>query len=244
MHSCLAVTTEGWPLGLLDQQIFARQAVATDSHPHRDTTPSAEKESYRWLESLQNSTPWFGDTQVVTVCDRAADLYAFFRLSAEIGAPVLVRAHYDRPVNKRSMEAERDVVKLWDHLEKQPCAGSCRVEIPARKGTKQATERESRLATLEVRFGSFKLNPPKRLSSKLPDIAMSAIYVLAKNPPAEGQPVEWMLLTTLTIDNVDQASEKIQWYCLRWRIAMYHKGLKSGFNVEHCRLGEAERLIR
>jgi hypothetical protein len=244
MHSCLAVTTEGLPLGLWDHKIFARQAVSTDSHPPRDTTPIEEKESDRWLESLQHSTPLCGDTQVVTVCDRQADLYEVFRLSAEIGAPVLVRANYDRPVNQRSMYAERDVVKLWDHLEKQPCAGSCMVEIPARKGTKHATERESRIATLEVRFGSFKLNPPKRLSSKFPDLERSAIYGLEKNPPAEVQPVEWMLLTNLTINNFDQASEKIQWYCLRWRIEMYHKVLKSGFNVEQCRLGDAERLIR
>ncbi len=25
---------------------------------------------------------------------------------------------------------------------------------------------------------------------------------------------------------------------------MYHKGLKSGFHMEHCRLGDAQRLIR
>jgi len=36
----------------------------------------------------------------------------------------------------------------------------------------------------------------------------------------------------------------VQWYCLRWRIEMYHKVLKSGFRIEHCRLGDAQRLIR
>ncbi len=73
---------------------------------------------------------------------------------------------------------------------------------------------------------------------------MSAIYVCETNPPANEQPLEWMLLTNLKIENFDQAYEKVQWSCLRWRIEMYHKVLKSGFHIEHCRLGDAQRLLR
>jgi hypothetical protein len=244
MHSCLAVTTDGVPLGLLDQKIFARESVARDQTKHRNALPIEEKESYRWLEALKNSKPVRGNTQLVTVCDREADIYELFQLSAELAAPVLVRANYDRPINKRSMYAEKDIVKLWKHLEYQPCAGSFTVEIPARHGTKHARPRAPRVATVELRFVAFKLNPPKRLSSKLPDIAMYAIYVCEKAPPAGVPPLEWMLLTNLTIENFAQAYEKVQWYCLRWRIEMYHKVLKSGFHIEHCRLGDAQRLIR
>lgn len=62
MHTCLAVTTEGTPLGLFDQKIFARQL-----HPEherrtatgrniQDVLPIEEKESYRWIESLGATT--------------------------------------------------------------------------------------------------------------------------------------------------------------------------------------------
>lgn len=44
--------------------------------------------------------------------------------------------------------------------------------------------------------------------------------------------------------NYDDAIEKIKWYCLRWRIEVYFKVIKSGFNVERCRLETADRLIR
>ncbi len=124
MHSCLAVTTEGLRLGLLDQQIFAREAVAEDHPEHRTVTPLEDKESYRWLASLRNSRPACGETQLVTVCDREADIYELFQLGAELAAPVLVRANHDRPVNKRSMYAEKDIVKLWALLEKQPLLGA------------------------------------------------------------------------------------------------------------------------
>lgn len=40
------------------------------------------------------------------------------------------------------------------------------------------------------------------------------------------------------------ALEKISWYCLRWRIEVFHKILKSGLKVEDCRLSTSERLIR
>jgi hypothetical protein len=243
MQSCLAVTTDGVPLGLLDQKIFARESGARAQTKQRNVLPIEEKESSRWLAALQNSKLGRGNTQLVTVCDREADIYELFQLSAELAAPVLVRANYDRPINKRSMYAEKDSVKLWKHLEQQPGMGSFAVEIPARRGTKHARPRAPRVATVELRFVAFTLNPPKRLSSKLPDLAMDAIYVREKASPAGVPPLE-MLLTNLTIENFAQAYEKVQGYCLRGRIEMYHKVLKSGFPIEHCRLGDAPRLIR
>lgn len=53
-----------------------------------------------------------------------------------------------------------------------------------------------------------------------------------------------MLITNLSIVNLDNALEKIKWYCLRWRIEVFHKILKSGLRVEYCRLSTAKRLIR
>src|SRR5713101_8291595 len=90
--------------------------------PHRNVLPIEDKESYRWLESLKNSRPVRGNTQLVTVCDREADIYELFQLSAELAAPVLVRANYDRPINKRSMYAEKD------HIE--ACVRSILVQEP------------------------------------------------------------------------------------------------------------------
>ena len=84
----------------------------------------------------------------------------------------------------------------------------------------------------------------KHNKEHLPDIEMNAVFVLEPNPPDGDEPVEWMLLTNLPIASYDEAYEKVLWYCLRWRIGMYLKVLKSGFRVEACRLGTADRLIR
>lgn len=250
MHTCLAVTTKGLPLGLLDQKIFSRELREKDNKkakPHANL-PIEEKESYRWIETLENTKEVTGSARVITVCDREADLYDFFLCSHQIGAPALVRANADRTINRKSRYAEKNVEKLWEHMRKQPDTGSYVLEIAKRSKTKHAKERKARTATVSVRFGSFTLNPPRNnirhSSENLSDIEMYAIYVLETNPPDNEDAVEWMLLTNLPIISYEDAYEKVLWYCLRWRIEMFFKVLKSGFKVESCRLGHADRLAK
>jgi hypothetical protein len=250
MHTCLAVTTEGLPLGLLDQKIFSRKLrkkKTNKTKPH-DYLPIEEKESYRWLEALENTKAVTGDTKIVTVCDREADLYDFFKCSQNICAPVLVRANADRTINRHSRYAEKDVERLWEHMRNQPETGSYMIDIPKRSKRKHCKERKARIAKVSVRFGSFTLNPPrnniKHDTEQLPNIEMHAVYVLEQHPPDSEESIEWMLLTNLPVMSFEEAYEKILWYSLRWRIEMYFKVLNSGFRVEACRLGHADRLAR
>jgi hypothetical protein len=254
MHTCLAVTTEGLPLGLLDQNIFARELRSERERRSmggrrvQDVLPVEEKESYRWLEALTATTEAVANTQVVTVCDREADMYDFFKLSDQLGAPVLVRASQNRTVNRKSRYAEKRVAKLWDHMCQQPVAGSYQIEIPQRSKTKHCKARVARTAVVAVKFADFTMNPPrnnpKHGDEKLPDIDMNAVHVREMRPPEGEEPVEWMLLTNHPVASFDDACEKVRWYGLRWRIEMYFKVLKSGFRVEACRLASAERLTR
>ena len=53
-----------------------------------------------------------------------------------------------------------------------------------------------------------------------------------------------MLLTNLVVENFKEAMEKVDWYKLRWTIEVFHKILKSGCQVEACRLQTGDRLKR
>jgi len=248
LHTCLAISTDGLPLGLLDQSIISRKPQSATKRRKKDVTPIDKKESYRWLKSLKNSSEKIMDSQIVTVCDREADMYDLFHLSDEIKSPVLIRANFDRSINKKSRYAEKDVVKLWEYMGKRPKAGMIKINIPKKPTTRHSAQRKDRIAELTIKFGSFLFNPPRnniRLKKEeLPNLKMNAIYILEKNPPKDEKPVEWMLLTNLPINNYEQAHEKVQWYCLRWRIEIFFKVLKSGFNVEKGRLNHANRLRR
>ena len=253
VHTCLAVTTEGLPLGLLDQKIFSRKLRAKNTnegknHKSHDRLPIEDKESYRWLEALEKTNAVMADREIVTVCDREADMYDFFKISQQLNSPVLVRAKADRTINRKSRYAEKDVVKLWEYMQQLPESGSYTIDIPMKSKSKHCKKRDTRTAEVSVKFGSFRFNPPrnnpKHKKEHLPDIEMNAVYVLENNPSKADECVEWMLLTNLPVKSYDEAYEKVKWYSLRWRIEMYFKVLKSGFRVEACRLGHAARLAR
>lgn len=253
MHTAFAVTTEGLPIGILDQKIHSRPVLSEElleikKRSHGIAVPIEDKESIRWLESLKKSKDAleFIDTQVVTVCDREADIYEFFHCSHQLQSPVLVRANHNRAVNQKPRKYTRpkEIIhteKLWEWVNNLPIQGQKEVVIPTR-ATKPA-----RTARLDIRFSSFTMSPNKHIrrhNKTFPILTLQAIYVIEPNPPAGEEPLEWLLLTNLPIDNLHSALEKVDWYALRWRIETFHKILKSGFSVEECRLGTATRLMR
>jgi hypothetical protein len=244
MHSTLALTTEGLPLGLLDQKIIARKAPSEVKKRGSRKVPIEQKESYRWLESLQvtNDRCGGGSTEVVTICDREADIYELFRLGDKIGASLLVRANFDRVVNKDVGSGENGA-RLWEHIKTMPVVGEYSINLPARN------EDPERVAEIELRFGPFSLNAPTDFKiesdSEGKNIAMHAIYVVEKNPPADGHAkLEWMLLTNRPVTDFLGACEMVRWYGCRWRIEMFHKILKSGYRIEACRLSDGIRLSK
>ena len=248
MHACMAVTTEGLPLGLLNQSIFAREPKGVSEKASRDAAPVEEKESYRWIDSLRKAKRARGQARMVTVCDREADFYDFLLSSERLDASILVRANVNRDVNKKSKYAEKGVAKLWGLMESRPVEDAFEVEVSLKSSDKHGAEREARTAKLELRYGSFKLNAPrnhiKGRGERLPDLPMSAVYVIEPSPPEGVEAIEWMLLTDLSIESSEEARRIVRWYSLRWRIEMFFKALKSGFKVLECRLGNARRLER
>ncbi|MCP4488867.1 MAG: IS4 family transposase, partial [Gammaproteobacteria bacterium] len=103
-----------------------------------------------------------------------------------------------------------------------------------------------RVAKCSVKFAKVDVLPPrsykgKKMSGVLP---VHVIQVVEDKPPKGSSKIEWVLYTNIPIICYSDAIEKIQWYCLRWRIEDYFKVIKSGFHVEKCRLETAERLIR
>jgi hypothetical protein len=247
MHTAFAVNQEGLPLGILDQKIYARsneelKSVEDKNDPHLMSIEN--KESIKWLNSLKNFTNNIDmvKTKIVTVCDREADIYDFFELADNLKSDILVRAAQDRVINKKTLHAKKDNQKLWDVIESLPCQGVIDVEVPVKNNQPKRT------AHLEVRFGKFTMNPPKKnirnKTENLSNLSIYAVYIVEKHFPEGTDPLEWMLLTNISINTFDEAIEKVRWYCLRWKIETFHKILKSGLKVESCRLSTAERLIR
>lgn len=237
MHATLVVTPEGLPLGLLTQKIWARTSYSQQSERERKNTAIEQKESYRWVEALQETVAWApASIQVVTLCDREADIYEFLAEAQRLEAKFVLRAAWDRHIT------HEDCPRLWPLLERQAVAGSLTIELPAR------AQRPPRQARLALRFTAVTLEPPQRhraaLPTPLPSLLVYAVHVKEVGPPPEEPAVEWMLLTNIPVHTVDEARQRVEWYRKRWLVEEFHKVLKSGCRVEACRLQTAQRLIR
>lgn len=234
VHSTLAVTTNGVPLGLLDQYIWTRPPEETGKRTRRKELPTEDKESRRWLEALDRSlqgTP--KDTTVVTVCDREADIYDFFHKAILEGSHLLVRAVQ----NRRVIEEQKT---LFQQVESSAEAGKVRVDIPR----DTHNNHPPRQATLSVKFCRVTIMPPKnrKKDEALSDIPLNAILAKEIDPPEGVTPIYWLLLTTLPVNSLESALEKIDWYKERWKIERFHYTLKSGCKVEELQLETMRRL--
>src|SRR5207237_7855922 len=79
VHSTLAFTPERVPLGLLAQQVWARDPADIGKRARRKQLPISHKESQKWLHSLDavfTARDCCPTTRLVSVCAREADVYA------------------------------------------------------------------------------------------------------------------------------------------------------------------------
>jgi len=235
LHSTLALTPAGQPLGFLHNAVRARDRHARVSS--RERRPLAEKESYKWVESLtacQAVAPLCPDTMLVNITDREGDLYELFvqalRAPEASRVKLLVRARHDRKLAEGS-------ATLWEQVAHQRVAATLQVKV-GRHG-----DHPSRLAGLSLRFCAVQLQAPKRKAEQ-PPLRLWAIQAQEVHPPQGATPILWRLLTTLPVTSAAEAIERVRWYAQRWQIEVIHKVLKSGCKVEQRQLETAQRLER
>lgn len=234
LHSTLAITPEGVPLGLLTQKYWTRAPEERGKKQRRKDLPIEEKESYRWLEAMEESTADIPeDITTVTVADREADIFELFKKSKELGQNILIRAVGNRKVNSE----ENLLLKTVDAAE---IAGKIKVFIPRDTNFKMP-ERE---VELEIKFRTLQLKPPCHLtnSNTMQPVELDALYAKEINPLPGEKPIEWLLLSSLPILSIEDAAERLNWYRQRWKIERFHFTLKSGCKVEDLQLETIERM--
>lgn len=233
VHSTLAFNLAGTPLGFLDVQSWTRDPEDFGKKHQRKELPFEAKESVRWLrslEALERAQAQCPNTRLVGVGDREADIYELFVWATEKpGRPaLLVRAERDR-VLAEGQEG------LWARLSSQAVASELEIKVP-RRG-----KRPGRIARLSVRFAAVELRPPL-LKKGLGPVQLWAVLAREEAAPAGIEPVEWMLLTSMPVQDLEGALEKIRWYAGRWGIEIFHRVLKSGCKIEDRQLAGADRL--
>ena len=71
-----------------------------------------------------------------------------------------------------------------------------------------------------------------------------AVYVRESDPPADVEPVEWMLLTTCEVQSTEDALHVVDYYRARWGIEVFHKIFKTGLRMEKDHLPDLASFQR
>jgi hypothetical protein len=231
LHSTLAITTDGLPLGFVDAQCWARDPQ--EFGQNKQALPIEDKESHRWIRSyralaaLQKRLP---EVRLVSVADREGDIFELFAEAAQDaqGPRLLIRAKHDRALKDQAQ-------RLFAAVDSEPAAGYLQVQLPRQHA------RKARKAKLTIRFATLWLAAPQG-KSKLPAVEVQVVHAVEDKPPRGVEPIDWWLVSTLPVASLEQAVEVVQWYGQRWNIEVFHRTLKSGCRIEDRRLGDAQSL--
>jgi hypothetical protein len=234
VHSALALTEEGEPLGLVHQQSWVRDPAQVGKTGLRRTRLWSEKESYKWQRTVEAVAPHQqSGQQLIIIGDRESDVYGLLASPRPAGVELLVRSAQNRKLS----EAEG---MLHDVVGKGAVGGTMLVEVG------RAQERPARQARCEVRYRAVTLASPRHGNAGAPTHAARvwAVLIDEPNPPTGEKPLHWVLLASWPIESLEQAVQCARWYSRRWLVERYHFVLKSGCRIEQSQLRERMRLER
>lgn len=245
LHSTLAVTPDGLPLGVLNARCLAPISKSETDTRRSCEIPVEEKESFSWIAGLRDCVEVAEEmphTRLVSVMDREADFFELFdEQRRNPSVELLVRAKHNRSTTGEG--------KLFEAVKQTEVRANLRIKVdrqsarPKRSKQKARPGRCARTAETSLRYKQVELRPPDHHKDK-PPIVLWVVHVTEDNPPEGEKGIEWYLLTTMKIESVDNAERCLHWYCLRWRIEDWHRVLKSGCRIEEAAHNSAERLKR
>lgn len=235
VHNTLAIVPETKAvIGLAYQQVWIRdQVVYSKTESRAQRRQRDNRQSRKWGQAGVAVGRPPATTRWVYVADRESDLFEFFHSILDTGAAFCVRAQHDR----RVMDGETMGIHLMQMMRALPAQGERELRLPAQRGQAERT------ATLSVSWYTLTLVPPRGEVDKRP-VTVTVVRTWEAQPPQEGVPLEWLLLTSVVVNTLDEALERMEWYTARWVVEEYHSCLKTGCQIEAHRLQERLRLER
>lgn len=144
-------------------------------------------------------------------------------------------------LNRNVIAPEGNKLPLSKAIDPAELLGSYKLSLRSRPGV------AARTANIEVSAMQVTLPKPQQHSPwvkqcGISEITANVVIVEETHPPKGTKAIRWVLLTSLSVTNFDEAWQVIEDYENRWLIEEYHKVIKSGCNIEGPALRTAERL--
>jgi hypothetical protein len=238
LHSALAVRVESWTLeqrpegqvvGLFDQQ--CRRPKPAPPGETRGERLGRRRKSSWWAEAFQRAGSPPQGCRWIYIADRESDCYEPMQICQRRGIDFIIRACQDRRLAEGAG-------KLTEALAGAAVLGQSTVELRSRGGE------AARTAIVELRSVRVDLDGPWRPGGwQEPLRGVTVVEVREVHAPeGVGEPLHWILFTSLPCRTLAQARQMVGRYTARWWVEEYHKALKTGAGVQDSQLESGGRL--
>lgn len=245
-HLSFCAALNGQPLGVIELTAFSHTNKRSRSLTRQESQYNPDRESLRWPDAVHKSEERLYDkAQAIHIMDREGDSIELLADLLEHNYRFVIRIAHDRRLNSNPRDI--NVPKLYETLALEPTIIKC--EVPISRRTKSQSSRahparEGRIATLEIRAQQLDISPSNSSPAHLPDcLPLNFIEVREVNTPDGEEPILWRLVTTESIDLVEQILAVVDCYRRRWLIEEYFKVLKTGCKYQELQLESAKALL-
>lgn len=244
LHPTFAMTPERECLGIIDYEQWSREKfthqTSQERRAQRCSKSIKDKESYRWVRGYKKANKLaraLPETRFVYIADREGDIYDIYHEAQALNsrADWVIRATFNRKVLDENQPKKHN--KLKASVKATPPIGKVTFTLSS------FGNRKKRNVTQDIFIKEVTLLPPREKAKEgFMPVKITTIIAREVDPPAGEKPIEWTLLTSIPLLNIEDALQVIEWYLCRWQIEIYFKVLKSGCTIEKLQLTEKERF--
>jgi hypothetical protein len=240
LHSTLGVIPGSRRIvGLGSVQVVLRQPKAK-KHTHWTRSPEAQL----WEQSAQQvGRPPHGAIWV-HVSDSGSDSFEYMAACRQNQKHFLVRVFHNRRLSWEAdlpQAQQAEARKLLDYARSLPFDPASQYSVAV-----QATPKHpAREAQVQLAWGALTIPVPTQAPDAVQAYAPLAAWVVRAyepQPPDGEEALEWILVTSLPVQSLADAQEKVSWYTHRWLCEDFHQCLKTGCRLEATQLDHADDI--
>lgn len=245
-HNSLAVDPQTREvLGLTNQALHQRDTVAKDE-TRSQRYRRESRESLLWLKGTE---PLPANWNLIDVCDRGADTFEFIEHELSSGRRFVIRSAHDRRIFLgHGSPEECEAADLHQYASSLPASGSWNLQVTSKverrrgrgKENKKDVTRHQREAKMAVSFAPVQIRASKGNNSQPLKVWLVRVWEI--DPPEGQERLEWILITNEPVNSFTAAYRVVGWYECRWVIEEYHKGMKTGSQIESPQFTTEDRL--
>jgi hypothetical protein len=251
-HASLVVDPNGpIPLGIGHLSTLTRTGTKWSARKSRTRVDRSDKtrESSRWIKAVEAiETTRDGAFEAIHVTDAEGDFFEFLSRMRENDTRFVIRAGQ----LQRGVVADAERESLRTIIDKLRPAVFRKIEVNTRshsptagyKTRRKHPSRTARTARLGIAATTVHVEQSRYCHGAGEPFDINVVRVWELEPPDEQAPIEWVLLTTESVDSESNLLRVVDIYRKRWIIEDYFKALKTGCSLEKRQVDSYDAMRR